>query len=1447
MTFRTWKSYQAVTSALSLIPRKGEAMLNNITKLKGNCVIKPLMILLALSATMLSAAVVYVDENASGNADGSTWTNAYIYLQEALENASSGDEIWVAAGTYYPDDGTNQTADNRSQSFQIYDSLSVYGGFDGSEVSSDQRDPAANVTILSGEIQQNNTDSDNSYHVVMFNNNSTGTVLDGFTITGGYANSSSFPNNSGGGLYIDGQTSSDVSNLTISNCIIDGNFSSAGGGAMYNQAAYGNIAITLYNCIFRNNSATNNGGAINNNGYNAGNIQLEMINCILSGNFAGLSGGAMVNNGGNGGNCEVTMINCTTAGNHSNGGSGGGALYNKAATVSIQNSIFWGNTAAVAGDEFYNYLSTTVAVTYSIVAGSNGSGASWTSAIGTDNGNNLDADPLFAESFNASSAPTDSGDFHLTTYSPAINAGLDPAGDNNIPTTDLAGLSRPLNSGTDLGVYEYYNISPSLTSSDAVTATEDVFFIYRLTGSDPNGDEFSFAVEDLPSWLTFESDTISGTPVHGTSDTSFVVIVSDASLSDTTVVMVTVIQVNDAPVLTSATSASATEDIAFTYTATATDEESSNLTYSFTNLPTWLTANASTVTGTPTEGIGDTSFTVTVSDGDLTDSQVVTVTVTAVNDAPQITSASTAAATEDQEFTYTAAGVDPEGASLVWTFSNLPTWLTNDLNTVHGTPLHGHSDTSFTIIASDGDLTDTLEVTVTVTQVNDAPVLTSATSASATEDIAFTYTATATDEESDQLTYSFTNLPTWLTASATSVTGTPTEGIGDTSFTVTVSDGDLTDSQIVTVTVTAVNDAPVLTSSSSVTATEDQAFTYTATATDAENDQLSFTFSNLPSWLASGTDNVSGTPAYGDSDTLFTVVVSDGSLTDTLEVTVTVTQVNDAPVLTSATSVSATEDETFTYTATATDEESDQLTYSFTNLPNWLTVSATSVTGIPTEGIGDTSFTVTVSDGDLTDSQVVTVTVTAVNDAPVITSPNAVSAIEDQFFVYQATALDAETDEINFSFVDLPVWLTAVNDSVSGMPLYGMVDTSFVVIASDGELSDTLVVTLGVIQVNEPPQITSADSVAAFEDQYFVYQAQAVDEETPELTFIFTDLPHWLSVETDSVYGTPVEGFTDTSFQVIASDGELSDTLHVTLIANAINDAPQIANPGDINCPEDDSVTVVLVYNDPDNTDLILTVIPDTSAIEYHVAADTLLTLGAEVNWFGTSLIQLIVSDGELADTTAFTLSIDPVNDAPEPFTLLSPADGWYNNDQPVFNLLWEASHDVDGDTLTYLLELVADGLDTTLASDTAGYQVDVAQLTLPRDVDITWTVNATDGSDTTTSTTSWIFSIATGLAVDPLAALPQEYALQQNYPNPFNPATTIKYQLPETGWVSLVIYDLLGRQVIELVDQIEETGYKSIRWDGTNRYGHPVSAGVYIYRLQTDTYSKTRKMILLK
>jgi len=99
----------------------------------------------------------------------------------------------------------------------------------------------------------------------------------------------------------------------------------------------------------------------------------------------------------------------------------------------------------------------------------------------------------------------------------------------------------------------------------------------------------------------------------------------------------------------------------------------------------------------------------------------------------------------------------------------------------------------------------------------------------------------------------------------------------------------------------------------------------------------------------------------------------------------------------------------------------------------------------------------------------------------------------------------------------------------------------------------------------------------------------------------------------------------------------------------------------------------------------------------------------------------------------------------------------------------------------------------------------------------------------------------------DVINQLPHAFNLYNNYPNPFNPVTTLRYDLPEDALVNITIYDIMGRIVRTLINSQQNAGFKSIQWNATNDAGSPLSAGLYLYKIQADNFVQTRKMVLLK
>jgi len=292
----------------------------------------------------LGPSIIYVEATATGANDGSSWENAYNFLQDALADAYSAIkpvEIRVAQGTYRPDEDTlhRNGRGDRYAAFQVISGVTMKGGYAGfGQPDPDVRGVEKYETVLSGDLggddlegltpsqlQNHPTRDDNSYHVVTVMNVSERVTLDGVTIAGGNANNAEV-DPMGGGLFALG------ANVVLFNCIIKDNSAEwgGGGGGLFLDVIHGELT----SCRIVNNSACDAGG-----GLFLGGLDATLSGCTFSDNLA-LLGGAVVNG------CESTvMTDCQFTSNSASGpGSGGGAVFNLFSPL-LMNCTFVGNRA----------------------------------------------------------------------------------------------------------------------------------------------------------------------------------------------------------------------------------------------------------------------------------------------------------------------------------------------------------------------------------------------------------------------------------------------------------------------------------------------------------------------------------------------------------------------------------------------------------------------------------------------------------------------------------------------------------------------------------------------------------------------------------------------------------------------------------------------------------------------------------------------------------------------------------------------------------------------------------------------------------------------------------------------------------------------------------------------------------------------------------------------
>ncbi|MBU3711567.1 MAG: tandem-95 repeat protein [Limnohabitans sp.] len=829
-----------------------------------------------------------------------------------------------------------------------------------------------------------------------------------------------------------------------------------------------------------------------------------------------------------------------------------------------------------------------------------------------------------------------------------------------------------------------------VANSTGSTTQEDSPKTGTLTGTDVEGSSLTFVKVSDPAHGSVTVNTTTGaytyTPAANYNGTdSFTFKVNDGALdSALATITLTINAVNDAPTA-SAVSAATSEDTAKTGTLMGSDVEGSTLTFAKVSDPSHgsVTVNASTgaYTYTPAANYNGTdSFTFKVNDGSL-DSEAATVSlvISAVNDAPTA-SPTSATSFEDTIQTGTLTGNDVEGSSLTFAKVSDPSHGSVTVNATTGaytyTPAANYNGTdSFTFKVNDGTLnSEAATVLLVISAVNDAPTA-SAASATTSEDTAKTGTLTGTDIEGSSLTFAKVSDPSHGSVTVNATTGaytyTPAANYNGTdSFTFKVNDGALdSDTATITLTVSAVNDAPVGTATS-ITTDEDTAKTGTLAGTDIEGSTLTFAKVSDPSHGSVTVNATTGaytyTPAANFNGTdSFTFMVNDGVAdSEAASVLITVGSVNDAPVATDL-RISTAEDTALSGHLSGTDPEGSALTWIQVAEPSHGTVTLSAITGAyvytPAANYNGTdSFTFKVNDGAL-DSETATVfiTLTAVNDAPTAVAIGA-STNEDTAKSGLLSGTDVEGSTLTFAKVTDPQHGTVTLNATTGAYTYTPAanyngSDSFTYKVNDGVLDSAVSqVTVTVAAVNDAP-VANALRITTDEDTPSKGQLTGADTEGSALSFVKVSDPSRGTVVINAATGaytyTPVanaNGVDRFSFKV--NDGALdSEVASVEVQISAVNDAP-VASSLSVNGYEDGVLTGVLPGSDVEGSALTYAKLSDPlhGVVVLNTATGS-YTYTPAANYNGSDSFTFKVNDGAL-DSGVGTLSVSlaAVNDAPQ-------------------------------------------------------------------------------------------------------------------------------------------------------------------------------------------------------
>ena len=647
--------------------------------------------------------------------------------------------------------------------------------------------------------------------------------------------------------------------------------------------------------------------------------------------------------------------------------------------------------------------------------------------------------------------------------------------------------------------YEYKVRFDNIHFSQSDTIDEDNNYTFDLSSIINTNYDVSFDIKTDDSNGTSVIDTnklITFTPNHYHGSSTIIVTASTetsiTSITQDITFNITINSINDPPIFNDG-SFSTDEDVTTTFDlATLTsDEENDLLTYTIITPPNKgsVSIEGSVLTFIPTLNLhGSDSIEISVSDGNLSSTSTISITINPINDAPVFNDGSFST-DEDVTTTFDLSSLtsDVDSNSLTYTIITPPTKGTASIDGSVLTfvpTLNLHGSDSIEVSVSDGNLS-TSTISITINSINDPPVFNDG-SFGTDEDVTTTFdlSTLTSDVENDSLTYTIITEPSKGSASieGSILTFVPTLNLhGSDSIEVSVSDGNLSSTSTISITINSINDAPVF-NDGSFSTDEDVTTTFdlSSLTSDVDSNSLTYTIITPPT---KGTASLDGSVLtfvptlnlYG-SDSI-EVSVSDGNLSSTSTISVTINSINDPPVFNIG-SFSTDEDVTTTFDFININFrcENDVLTYTIITPPSKgsASINGSILTFVPTLNLhGSDSIEVSVSDGNLSSTSIISVTINPVNDPPTINNGSfSTNEAEPKLFdLLTLNANDVDSNSLTYIIKTQPSKGTAsINDTTitytSFENEYGA--DSFIITVSDGEFSVDATID---VSINAVPKI----------------------------------------------------------------------------------------------------------------------------------------------------------------------------------------------------------------------------------------------------------------------------------------------------------------------------------------------------------------------------------------
>ena len=939
---------------------------------------------------------------------------------------------------------------------------------------------------------------------------------------------------------------------------------------------------------------------------------------------------------------------------------------------------------------------------------------------------------------------------------------------------------------------------------------------------------------------------------------------------------------NDPPEISDILDQEISEDSILEIQIDAQDIDMDSLTFNATcdNADISIIDNILTVTP-PLNFNGDLSVIVSVTDGEFSDDTEFNIAVLPQNDAPEILDISDQQMNEDGVLSINLSANDIDGDQLFYSSDSDLISITGNL-LMFTPPLNFNGDLSVIVSVTDGEFSDDTEFNIAVLPQNDAPELSNTLIQQMDEDSVLEIQINSQDVDLDPLNFdaylsSYDNAS--LDLNEDIITITPNENwFGELIVNVFAYDpSGASDSETIIVNVNSINDSPYVVSSPITEAFEDQEYIYQLNIDDADSDDFYFYFLMSPESMEIDLNGlITWTPTEGIlSSGFISVVIWDTDSPQSgvdypaiQEFEITVNPVNDGPTIVSEPNISAIEDQEYNYQIEVTDIDSEEFIFILENHPEGMEVDSNGlITWMPQEGVISSDYlTVYVYDdaeNSLFDFQSFVVIVTPFNDPPIITSTAPTEAMQGVLYQYQIEISDPDDNDFSFQLINAP---DGMNIDFSNYLLTWVPEEG-------GEFGP---ITLKVFDGGEdyaPAAVEVFNINVDYLSDYITMDFDLHEDNNLISFFGIPDDPRVSSVLEplgDNANQVITEGLAITNsdnFGWVGSLNEFEATKGYWIGLDESAEFEVEALPTDLD----------IVYNLHDGYNLVSylgndgTLIDDAFPDNMELNITDVLTEGMaatrhpELGWIGSlantgfQKLKGYWLNNSAIDNIEFSWVIDTdlsnrendnnfkYNDTPKAFKYVqSTKQAFYFfedvilKDYKIKNGDWILAY--NGDVLVGSRQWFGSFTDVPVM----GYDNNISTIGMCEASDIpsfkVYSLSTDFIYDIPNQSIPAWSDLSTQIIEKIDTSIPEKFTMAPAYPNPFNPVTRIEYSIPTSSMVEITIYDLIGRELVKLVNENKDAGFYHIDWDASM-----VSSGVYFVNMKANKNSFNQKIVLIK